>query len=64
MAIRNRNYFCSRRGYGRKYFGWKTVRAFFDPRFDEEGLLYRAARFMTYKTKHPNTFRWGLVANG
>jgi hypothetical protein len=35
-----------------------------DDRFDEAGLLHRAIGFVPYTTKHPNDFRWGLVANG
>jgi hypothetical protein len=47
--------------YGRRYLGWRTVKSFSDPRFGEQGLLYRACGFVPYKTKHLNRFRWGLV---
>jgi hypothetical protein len=47
--------------YGRRYLGWKTVKAYSDPRFGEQGLLYKAAGFKPIKTGHPNNFRWGLL---
>jgi hypothetical protein len=47
--------------YGRRYLGWKTVRAFSDPRFAEEGQLYRAVGFRQIRTRHPNRFRWGMI---
>jgi hypothetical protein len=48
--------------YGARVLGWRVVLAYSDPRFDEAGVIYRAAGFRAAPaTKHTNTFRWGLV---
>jgi hypothetical protein len=51
--------------YGRRYLGWRVVRAYSDERFGEAGILYKAAGFRPAPpSKHPNRFRWGLVQDG
>jgi hypothetical protein len=48
--------------YGRRFLGWRVVRAYSDERFGEAGILYKAAGFrLAPPSKHPNRFRWGLV---
>jgi hypothetical protein len=48
--------------YGRRHLGWRTVKAFSDPRFGEAGIVYRAVGFaMCPPSKHGDAFRYGLV---
>jgi hypothetical protein len=51
--------------YCRRVLGWSNVRAYSDPRFGEEGLVYRAAGFRELPpSRHGKTFRYGLVLAG
>jgi hypothetical protein len=48
--------------YGRRHLGWRTVKAFSDPRFGEAGIVYRAVGFAACPpSKHGNAFRYALV---
>jgi hypothetical protein len=51
--------------YCRRVLGWSHVRAYSDPRFGEEGLVYRAAGFRELPLSgHRKGFRYGLVWAG
>jgi hypothetical protein len=51
--------------YCRRVLGWSNVRAYSDPRFGEEGLVYRAAGFRECPpSRHGKAFRYGLVWAG
>jgi hypothetical protein len=51
--------------YGRRVLGWGTIKAYSDPRFGEQGLVYRAAGFTPCPpSRHGKRFRFGLVAAG
>jgi hypothetical protein len=48
--------------YGARHLGWRTVKAFSDPRFGERGLVYQAVGFTRCPpSKHNNAFRYALV---
>jgi hypothetical protein len=48
--------------YGAKVLGWRQVKAFSDPKFGEEGKVYRAVGFTRCPpSKHGNAFRYALV---
>jgi hypothetical protein len=48
--------------YGQRHLGWRTVKAFSDPRFGEAGIVYRAVGFqLCPPSRHGNAFRYGLV---
>jgi hypothetical protein len=51
--------------YGRRVLGWARIKAYSDPRFGEEGLVYRAAGFSQCPpSKHGNAFRYALIVAG
>ncbi len=51
--------------YGRRVLGWATIRAYSDPRFGEEGLVYRAAGFVRCApSRHGWGWRYALVTAG
>jgi hypothetical protein len=51
--------------YGRRVLGWTTVKAFSDPRFGEEGRVYRAAGFTPAPpSRHRDRWRYALVVGG
>jgi hypothetical protein len=51
--------------YGRRALGWSSVKAYSDPHFGEEGLVYKAAGFRQCPpSKHGNAFRYALVVAG
>ena len=51
--------------HGRRVLDWGRVLAYSDPRFGEEGLVYRAAGFTRCPpSKHGNRFRYALIVAG
>ena len=51
--------------YGARVFGWRSVKAFSDPRFGEAGLIYRAAGFRPAgPSAHGKPWRYGLLDGG
>lgn len=51
--------------YGRRVLGWATIRAYSDPRFNEEGRVYRAVGFVQCPpSKHGWGWRYALIVAG
>ena len=51
--------------HGRRLHGWRTIKAYSDPRFLEEGLAYRAAGFKPCPpSRHGDRSRYALVEGG
>jgi hypothetical protein len=47
--------------WGARHLGWRTVKAFSDPRFGERGLVYKAVGFKPFRhpgTARPSATRW------
>jgi hypothetical protein len=49
---------------GRRFLGWRTVKAYSDPAFGEQGLVYRASGFRQAAPTTHGPIRYALVDGG
>jgi hypothetical protein len=49
--------------YGRRFLGWRVVRAYSDERFGEAGIVYRAANFRPLPSRH-GPYRYETICDG